>query len=534
MGYNPPSFGQRYSYWLRIYDADANGAIPKGTIIPASQGAAIPGFKFNVNVADTSANNGQVANIAQVFGSTDGLDDEIFDESGDQDPSNFNGTTNVRIPENNAQSTGVADPATHGIDVDNNNTAVNSPGGEDNVITFDAPGNILNGPDQSPNATGNVFVPNTIDNNHDFQNKGISNFSDAAPTASFTGNPQEGRGDNTLDPEAVVFNNTLRNPGGTALSQVLLQPVAPEFGNLGGINSDLPTGTKVIINLGTQQAIYTYGGNGFALDPDDQSSSATRSQAIEIAGLGAGASLNYTVTVDLPNDTELSTNADSNGISAPLVGGFPVPIIAFEETAAGTAASATNFNLTVNQVYTGFIKITKERAGDNNAANSKPGDEIEYVVEYRNISEPQAGSGNNLILQGQNVIIEENGTTANISALPADTGNNWALDLNNDDDLDTINVQNSAIDSNDGTIEYYTGTTPEATVITGAGNESNAYSISTLTAAGTTDPGKTVTGYSVTIPTLDPAPIDSPSTFSFKRKIDEFDGLADDIDNQTP
>ena len=123
-----------------IYDADANGAIPKGTIIPASQGAAIPGFKFNVNVADTSANNGQVANIAQVFGSTDGLDDEIFDESGDQDPSNFNGTTNVRIPENNAQSTGVADPATHGIDVDNNNTAVNSLlVREDNVITFDAP-----------------------------------------------------------------------------------------------------------------------------------------------------------------------------------------------------------------------------------------------------------------------------------------------------------------------------------------------------------------------------------------------------------
>ena len=70
-----------------------------------------------------------------------------------------------------------------------------------------------------------------------------------------------------------------------------------------GINSDLPTGTKVIINLGTQQAIYTYGGNGFALDPDDQSSSATRSQAIEIAGLGSCAqaevaSLNYTVTVD--------------------------------------------------------------------------------------------------------------------------------------------------------------------------------------------------------------------------------------------
>ncbi|MEL6787221.1 MAG: hypothetical protein AAFO76_07375, partial [Cyanobacteria bacterium J06607_15] len=139
-------------------------------------------------------------------------------------------------------------------------------------------------------------------------------------------------------------------------------------------------------------------------------------------------------------------------------------------------------------------------------------------------SEPQSGNGNNVILNGVNVMIDENGTLDSISETPDVDRNNWGLDNNGDLDMDTINVQGSASDSNGGTITYYTGESKD-----NPNSATDKYSVDTLTSAGTTDPGDTVTGYRSTVPLL--APSAQRSIFSFQRKVDEFDGLAQDIDN---
>jgi hypothetical protein len=516
---------------------DANSA--QDVIAP---GATITGFTFDV-VTDglDLEDGGTVANIAQVFGRTydgdpDGDPDthegkKIFDESGDQDPSNFSGT-NPGPSETASGSTGIANPAGHGIDSDNNNNATSSdpasPGGEDNVITIGKAGDLLNGPDGKPAATGNVFITDP-DNNHDFQNKGISNFNSADCSDENGDNVQHDK-DCVLDPEPVVFNNTLSNPGGNDLKDVLLQPINPGFNSFGGDDDNLPENTKVTINLGTKQAIYTYKSNKFVLDTG---TSANPSQAIRIPTLAAGVPLDYTVTIDLPSGTELSTDTDDTDDTV-LEGGFAVPIIAFKDVDDdGTPDPGENSNYTVNQVYTGFIKVTKQvkvmRADNNGTLKDVtgmgygnddedkvplPGDVLVYRVNYRNISEPQAGNGNNLILNGVDVMIDENGTLANITGFT--DGNNWGLDNNKDDDLDTINVQGTAEDSNDGEITYYTGETDLT--------ETDKHSVDTLTSAGTTDPGETVTGYRSTVDLL--APSEDNSTFTFQRKVDEYDGLA--------
>ncbi len=543
--------------WVYDARAAADGPIARGTTVLTADG----GFTFNVITSGLNATTGgTVANIAQVFGSTDDGDPatitgvEIFDESGDQNPANFNDDGSLGPNEDDSLSTGIADPAAHGVDNENNNntngTEPPSPGGEDNVITIGAPGDLINGPDGQPAATGNVFGQGP-DNDHDFQNLGVSNF-----PVDVNGNPtlQHNNAANpSFDPASVTFNNTLSNPGTTDLSDVLLQPIQPSFDGLGGTDANLPPGTKVTINLGTQQAIYTYTDNGggnfsFVLDANDPTDPALASQAIGIPVLAAGVPLDYAVTVDLPSGTGLSTDDAVNH-------GYPVPIIAFVDgDDDGTPDTGENRNFTVNQVYTGFIKVSKqvrvlqpdgsprlgpgatpaEQSMDFDAPDSQkqplPGDILEYRVIYRNISEPQVGTGNNGILNGINVMIDENGTLGDVTA--ATDGNNWALDNNTDGDLDTINVQNTASDSNNGTITFYTGATDTASTDT--------YSVDTLTSAGTTDPGVTVTGYRVIIPRVSPAgsedlattpalanSVDAgDNTFTFRRTVDEFDGLA--------
>jgi hypothetical protein len=501
-----------------VYNANSTS----GAINP---GATIPGFTFNVVTDGLNASTGgTVANIAQVFGGTVS-GPNVFDESGDQDPSNFSGA-NPGPSETATGSTGIADPAGHSVDSNNNNNATNtdpaSPGGEDNVITIGAPGLLINGPDGQPAATGNIFITNP-NNNHDFQNKGISNFASATCTpASLSGNPQSGEGC-TLDPNRVEFTNTLSNPGTNDLTNVLLQPINPSFNSFGGNDADLPEGTKVTINLGGQQAIYTYTKNGavysFVLDAN---TAANPSQPISIPTLAAGVPLDYKVTIDLPLGTPLSSDVNH---------GFAVPIIAFiDADSDGTPDTGENSNYTVNQVYTDFIKVTKQvkvtrngvdvpgmgYANLDTAKKPLPGDVLVYRVNYRNISEPQAGNGSNLILNGKDVMIDENGTQAKISGMET-TGNNWGLDNNNDLDLDTINVQGTATDSNsNSTITYFTGTSPATAT--------SKYKVDSLVPAGTTDPGETVTGYRSTIPTL--APSATNSTFEFQRKVDQYDGLA--------
>ena len=504
-----------------VYDANTNGPITPGTTVTADPN------KFNFNVITAGLNptdGGTVASIAQLFGDTVN-GEEVFDESGDQDPSNFNGA-NVGPDEDDPQSTGVADPATHDVDNGNDNTGGPSAGGEDNVITIGAPGQLLNGPQGQPAATGDAFGVGP-DNNHEFTNMGVDNF---------PANAQHNAGD-TFDPNVVSFTNTLSNPGTSDLSDVLLQPINAEFfAAYAGTTSDtdLPDLTEVTLTLGGQTATYTYyHDNPNTPAAGDTAFVLTSGTPIVIPTLAAGVPLDYGVDIDLPAGTGLSTDDAINH-------GFAVPIIAFiDDNASGSPDNGENNNFTVNQVYTGHIKVSKQvRVLDPNGTlrpgmdfadpdtnkPASPEDILEYRVIYRNISEAQSGTGNNVVLNGVNVMIDEDGTLDAIDGGGLDeSGNNWALDNNTDGNMDTTNVQNSAVDSNGGTINFFTG---ESTAL--------SPSLSTLVPAGAVDPGVTVTGYRSTVPlvapsgpedlTATPALADTvdagDSTLIFQRKID--------------
>ena len=527
-----------------VYDARPTGDGGSG---PIAIGDTIPTFTFSVTTTGLNATSGgTVANIAQVFGSTVGSNSPVFDESGDQNPSNFNDDGTVGPDEEDPQSTGVANPANHDVDSNNDNTATGSIGGEDNVIIIGAPGALLNGPNGQSDATGDVFGVGP-DNNHDFQNlsQNRTDNNDPDTAVSF-----EHDGSTTFDPDVVRFNNTLSNPGGLPLTNVLLQPINPEFDasfNGDATDDDLPNGTLVTLTLGGQTATYEYTVDTSGRNPVGRFD-LINGQPIEIPSLSENTDLDYTVDVDLPNGTGLSTDTAINR-------GFPVPIVAFideqdpnnNNNRNGRPDPATeNYNVTVNQVYTGFVKVTKQvqitapngdvrkafDAADDpnvNTDDARPGDTLTYRVIYRNISEPQIGSGNNGVLNGVNVTIAEDGTLANVSNAPADA-NNWALDNNGDDDLDTINVQNSATDTNNGEINFYIGTTDASGSLT---------PLSDLSPVGTLDPGDTVTGYSVTVQQLAPVgaedsnlnvynPNDGDSAFEFQRVVDDFDGLVEE------
>ena len=66
---------------------------------------------------------------------------------------------------------------------------------------------------------------------------------------------------------------------------------------------------------------------------------------------------------------------------------------------------------------------------------------------------PQAGSGN-VILNADKVVITEDGTT--FDDTPAGT-NNWALDNDNNGQIDTSNIIGSAKDSGAATIQFFSG-----------------------------------------------------------------------------
>jgi hypothetical protein len=86
--------------------------------------------------------------------------------------------------------------------------------------------------------------------------------------------------------------------------------------------------------------------------------------------------------------------------------------------------------------------------------NIPPGSIIEYIVTYRNVSEAQAGSGNNAVLDAKDIVVTENGTLGGV------TGNNWALDNDSNGSLDTSNVLGSSQDSSGtGTVTFFSGAT---------------------------------------------------------------------------
>ncbi|NJK47862.1 hypothetical protein HC931_06500 [Candidatus Gracilibacteria bacterium] len=388
------------------------------SITPGTTTAATPsGFQFQVTTNLTSA--GTVYNYAQAFGETvgDTTNGVVYDESGDQNPNNFNDNNTPVDPDGlgGTPDDGVSDPATQGIDTNNNNTG-QGPLGELNQtpIGVTPTGGILNGPGGQPGATGPDGTQQT-----DFVNRTVTNFP-AVP--------------GPFDPAPITFQNTANNPGTGRLDNVVIKPIPPSQAdfvadnvagnqtdrNTGyGTNAALPSGTTVTItDTATSQAA-TYNWNGTAFTTTDT--------PIRFSNFAAGANRPYTVTVNLPGATA-STQA------------FPIPIVAFvdqnnnnefDRTAASPNVEPI-FNLKIDRAYTGYLNLLKQSRilqGTGPAVPSgqgifsidpkfpAPGNIIEYRITYTNISTPPstAVSGSTL-LNANSVVINEDGTAS---------GNTW-------------------------------------------------------------------------------------------------------------
>lgn len=384
------------------------GFVNPGTV---AKGSTLTGFSYIVTTTGASLSAPTaVNNIAQAFGQTSGdaTNALVYDESGDQSPSNFNDDGSRG---SNTATNGVANPATDGTDTNGNNTGTGV-GGEDNVYTVSPAGIVLNGPSGHPGATG------PTDTNDDF-----TNLATPAPAGTAPGT--------TITPTATTFTNTLQNPGASAISgNVLLLPQPPAT-LAGGSPTDLPIGTKVTLTYSGTSAVYTYDGTKWTL---------TGSTAISIPNLPAGTSLTYTTAVLLPPGTPLSTDTGK---------GFPVPILAdVDSNGNGLADADEPGNSTIDRLYTGFLQVTKRArivAADGvtilqaysagpSSANIQPGRFIDYQITYTNISSAQAGTGS-AILNAANTVIVEDDTSG---------GNNWALDGDGNGIVDTSNVTGSA------------------------------------------------------------------------------------------
>ncbi len=417
-----------------VYDADTDGALTPST--PAAV------FSFGVITNGISTPGGQIANIAQVFGETEGdtANNLVFDESGDQQPNNLDDgvnpadNTTTFDPDSDFGVGNTADPEENLNDNDGT-----GPNGESNVVTIAVPvaGNLFNGPDGVPSATG----PNNT--NDDFTN---------AVAEITTPGPQ----DTSSNPEIVEFQNQVQNPAGapTRLDTVTLLPIsatealAAAGAGTFGDNDGLPDDTLVEIEFNDQSTAYSYAkATGFTpinslADPTPATAGSPEEQPVLIGTLEPGDIENYTVRLDLPSGTA-------------QVRGYGVPIAAFVDNDGDglfTPLTETVSNITIDRAYTGFMKLVKEarviyaeRDGSTptntaftddqtllNAINNlTPGDAIEYQITYENISEeaPSGGFGN-AVLNANNFVLVENGTatvdTVDDTGAVISTDNNWA------------------------------------------------------------------------------------------------------------
>ncbi len=434
-----------------------------GIIDSVSPGVTVTGFSIQVVTSGVTGTPTTtiIDNIAQVFGQTSGdaTNALVYDESGDQTPSNYNsnGSTFNNTPDNgfNTQGTSGYDPA-------NNNTGTANDGtGEYNTLTISVPNaiSLVNGPNNAPDAVG------PTNNNDDFTNKSALIDSNVAP------------GTTNFNPAPVAFTNTVKNTGGTA-ANISLLPTKPS------VQADLPNDTLVTISYKGLSATYKYDraagtfgfvtGSGVGLVG---SSAVSATNPVRIDNVGINATDSYGVSVDLPVNTPLSTDTSLQGGSITTIErGFPAPVTAFIDdlsvvtNVAGSIDAGEATNITIDRVYTGFLQLVKQSrllkgtgpaiiAGEDQFSitqkNPQPGNIIEYRITYKNISSPVVGTGN-VILSADKVVITENGT---LSTTPGDGKNNWAKDNDNNQDIDTSNVVGTASDSGASTITFFNGAT---------------------------------------------------------------------------
>ncbi|WP_404786133.1 beta strand repeat-containing protein [Altericista sp. CCNU0014] len=387
-----------------IYNANAASVATDPGNGPIAKGTTVSTFKFTVRTNVPSA-GGEVLNIAQVFGQTISgtTQNLVYDESGDQNPNNYNGSTagtnsNVTPATFNALnsdiSEGVPNKTTQGTDTDPSGNPANNQGsgddGEVNVVTIGGvttAASILVGPNGKPAAIG----PSS--NNDDFTNLAT----------------KYGTGADANNPLEVTFNNTIKNTSVSSLTNVLVRPLAPATA------TDLPVGTLVTITVGGNTATYEYKLNATT---SVYSFDLTSGTPIEIPTILADTNLPIVTKVDLPDGTLLST-ADS------VLRGYGVPIVAFTDNdGSGTYNTGDTGNITIDRVYVGFLKLLKEAQildSNGNALTDyfttistadqqyvKSGNTIQYRVSYINISEAVVGTDNS-ILTAKSVLITEDG-----------------------------------------------------------------------------------------------------------------------------
>jgi hypothetical protein len=480
----------------------ANGPIDAGTTTTGDG----TGFQFRVTTTGIPVGGGTVANIAQVFGQTTAgpispTNPLVYDESGDPYPNNYEGTTPptpITTPQTSPD--GVANITADGVDTNNDNAGDGSSGGEDNIFTINPPGIILNGPLDQPGAIG----PDTT-NNTDFVNKSAVDVpANAAPGS-------------TYNPAPIKFSNSVANPSSNTdkLDNVILEPISAAaavaatgkpltaYELASAVNGDgvaianngapLINGTTVRIAFpvgstptGTgRTALYTLTAGNFVLTSSTTNGAADGVAApIKLTSLAVGEEQDYDVFVDLPAGSVVST-------------GYSVPIVSYVDSNPATvgfknvAAEDNPFNIKIDRAYTGYLSLFKQSRvlvgsgpalsviGDATLSatpkSPAPGNILEYVVTYINISTVASGVGNS-ILNANNIIITEDGFALT---------NNWGST--------TTAVPSTAADPTLGAvITFFVGNTP------------------TLT----TDPA--VNKYIDTIPTLAPG---GTGSLTFQRQV---------------
>lgn len=467
------------------------GFINDTTVVSSvATGTTVNGFSIQVE-ASGATGNGPVTinNIAQVAGTTAGdPNSKIYDNSGDQNPGNYDSGNQV-FP--TTQDPGVTSATT---DTQNNNTGGNSTTGALNVTTLTVPNatSLLNGPNGVPDAVG------PTDNSDDFTNKSALIPPNSAPGSK-------------VDPAAVSFTNTVQNTG-ISSANISLIPTPPTTAG------DLPTDTVVTVSYQGLSAAYKYNGTIFEFVAGSGAGtvggspiSATNPVRID-AVADNGGKANYGVSVDLPAGTSLSTDSTAQGAAATIERGFPTPITAFIDSTANPGdPTGKPQNVSIDRVYTGFLQLLKESrvlqgtgpAGSTDgtfsttAKKPAPGNIIEYRITYKNISSPQVGTGN-VILSADKIVITEDGT---LSTALNDGKNNWALDNDNNTQIDTSNIVGSAKDSGTSTIQFFSGNPA-----TNSGNDQTGTTLNT----DVTKYVNTVTGQ--VGPTVQ-------RTFTFQRKV---------------
>jgi hypothetical protein len=227
-------------------------------------------------------------------------------------------------------------------------------------------GDVLNGPQGAPAAVNNT-------NNDDFTNKSVN--TGIAGRAPGTGTDAVG---------VMTFTNTVQNTGNANDTYTLTVPSYPA-------NSTV----KVTVN-GIQTTVIDNGSpTGNAITP------------LSIAYNATG---NYQVEVTLPVGTTVLT-------------GYNTVI------RATSGNTNTEWNETIDRVYTGFIRLVKtvtvindtdvgNGQDDPGADDAVPGAMLVYAVAYDNVSSKQAATGSgNVMLTAFNVVISEDGDAGT---------NNWA------------------------------------------------------------------------------------------------------------